>query len=116
MKLFNRRSNNGSNATENNITQSGWVAISTGASGNVSTTVTFPVAFSSNPLIYASYGGDTATATSTYGSGAINVKRAVGYAITPSTTTMTVGAYTTDGTAWASPNTVYVHWWAYGPA
>lgn len=109
------RNNNGSNVTEGTAKiQSGWVAIAGAANPTLSTTVTFPVAYTNVPIVVAVYGGDTSGSTSTLGSGGINVKQAYADATSLTTTNFLAYAATRDGTNWSVGNTVYIQWIAIG--
>ena len=109
------RHNNGSNITEATAKiLTGWVTITPGVNSTGSATITFSSAFTSPPIVVAVYGGDTAGATSTLGSGGINVKQAYADATVITTTTFLAIVATRDSTNWAAGNTCYVQWIAIG--
>ena len=113
---FSRR-NNTTNITEAGAKiQTGWVAIAVASTTpNASATITFPVAFTNVPIVNCTFGGDTAGATSTLGSGAANVQGAGAMARSVTTTTFIATAGTFNAANnWTSGNTVYIHWTAIG--
>lgn len=114
-QMLINRSNNGSNTTETAARiETGWIALTATAASTVQGTITFPVAFTSVPIVTATYGGDTAGASSTLGSGAINVKQAYADAVALTTSGFTALAATRDATNWTAGNTIYIQWIAIG--
>lgn len=115
MRIFNRRSNNGTVVTEPNaFEQSGWVAIQGAGTNQVHQVITFPIPFATVPVVNCTFGGDTSTTTNTLGAGGANVQAAAAFARGPSTTGADIGATSIGGGVWGTANTVYVHWTAKG--
>jgi hypothetical protein len=98
----------------NTVILTGWGYLTPGVSPFMNETVTFGITFTQRPIVTASYGGDTAGATSTYGSGGANVKNATCGAISITTTGFTLRGQTTDASSWAAGNTAYYQWMAIG--
>jgi len=110
------RQNNTSNTVTNPRIETGWVAIPVSSTTpNATIVITFGSAFTSVPIVLATFGGDTAGASSTLGAGGANVQAAAAMARTVSTTgaTLTAGTFNSSFN-WTSGNTVYIHWIAIG--
>jgi hypothetical protein len=108
------RNNNGSTTTEATAKiQTGWIAFQPGANSAANTVITFPVAFTSIPIVTATFGGDTAGVTSTLGVGGANVNNGWAEAFAETTTGFTI-RIKSDGAAWTATSTVYVKWVAIG--
>lgn len=117
MRIFNRRSNNGSSGTEPGaIIQSGWAAFTfSGTATNASFTITFPKAFAGVPIVVLSFGGDQASGSPALGSGGNTVKLFAAAKVTDVTSSnCKAWVYTTDNTTYVSGQVVYVHWIAIG--
>ena len=96
--------------------QTGWVAIPVATtSPGATASVTFPVAFTNIPIVIATYGGDTAGATSTLGAGGPNIQGATAQARSVTTSGFSATASTLNASAtWTTGNTVYIQWVAIG--
>lgn len=117
MRIFNRRSNNGSSTTEPNaLLQSGWVGFTfSGTATNTSIAVTFPQAFTGTPIVTLTFGGDQSAGSLALGNGVNSVKLfAAAKAVSVTSTGFTAYIYTTDSTSWVSGQSVYAHWIAVG--
>lgn len=110
----NRRNHSTNIVNSNAKIQSGWAYGTPGVASTINLSITFPVAFTVAPIVTATFGGDTAGATSTYGSGNANVKNAYAEAISITTTGFTIRVVTGDASNWAAGNTVYAQWIAVG--
>ncbi len=105
--------NSSSVATSGAGVQAGWGYMQ-GAASQLVTTVTFPQAFSSLPIVTATWGGDNA-ASGAYGAGGNNVKGlATCKAEAITATTFDVRIRTTDGTSWGAGDFVFYQWVAVG--
>lgn len=108
------RQDNTTNSTESTArVLTGWGLITPGVATIATELVTFNSAFTSPPIVMATYGGDTTGATSTYGSGAATVQNAYATAILVTATTFTIRLVSPGG-SWAAGNTVYYQWIAIG--
>jgi hypothetical protein len=115
MRIFNRRNNNGSNTTEPNaLIQSGYGVITPGAASSGNQAVTFPIPYTSAPIVVITFGGDAAS-SSAYGAGNNTVKLfAAAKAVGITNTGFTAWIYATDNTAYAAGNTAFYQWIAIG--
>lgn len=108
------RQNNTSNSTATGQrVEVGW----TGGIGNGTThiniTVTFGTAFTTIPIVVATYGGDQTGTTLTYGSGGININYASVWATAVTITGFTLRIESPSG-SWTTGQAAYAQWQATG--
>jgi hypothetical protein len=109
------RDNNGTNTTESVAKlQTGWAAATAGGTvSSLTATVTFPVAFSSAPIVVCVFGGDQIGGSIVYGSGGNNrvgTVSAKAYGVTTTGCTL----YAAGGSSWSSGDILYWQWIAIG--
>jgi hypothetical protein len=109
------RSNNGATVNETAAKiQTGWGAVTVGSTVNqVSTSITFPVAFTNIPMITVSCGGDQASGTVALGNGGNIIQGLVAAKHVIDTTTGTLIYLSAIGN-WTAGNIVYFTWIAIG--
>lgn len=91
----------------------GWGVITPGVASVAQETVTFGVTFVQRPVVTLVYGGDHASSTS-YGSGDVTIKHAVGEVGLVTTTGFKAYVVSRDASNWAAGNTVFYQWMAIG--
>lgn len=92
----------------------GWGVVTPGVSAITNETVTFGVTFSQRPIVLITFGGDNASAATTYGSGTAAVKIGIAQASAITTTTFLAHVRSVDGTNWAAGQTAFYQWTAIG--
>jgi hypothetical protein len=99
----------------NSVILTGWGIFAQGAAANKSEAVTFGITFAAIPIVLATYGGDSAAANTSYGSGGNTVKGPVCIkAHTLTTTGFTAHIHTSDGTSWGATDNTFYQWLAVG--
>lgn len=99
----------------NSVILTGWGIYAQSAVANKSETVTFGITFASRPIVLVSYGGDSAAANTSYGSGANTVKGPVCIkAHTIATGSFIAQIHTSDGTSWGATDNAFYQWIAIG--
>lgn len=115
MRMFNRRSSNGTNTTEPGaILQSGWAVITNSATTQLVSTVTFSPAYATAPIVTVGCAGDAAT-NGGYGFGGVNLSQS----IIPRINGLSTGGFTisiskADGTNFSASGFTWVTWIAIG--
>jgi hypothetical protein len=93
--------------------EAGWYFVSTGANASVNQAVTFKTAFTNNPIVICTFGGD-AVSNGGYGAGGANIKNAFAEAISISTSGFTARICSQDGSSWTNGDYIWFQWIAIG--
>lgn len=107
------RQDDTSNSTKEDVLiQYGYGVMATGVASSKTEVITFPVAYTSVPIVVLQYGGDDTAGATTLGAGGQEDQTAYGYATSVTTTTF-VARLTSTGN-WAAGTTAFYHWVAIG--
>lgn len=110
-----RQDNTSNSYKHNSVLLTGWGIYAQGAASSKVETVTFGITFAQAPITMATYAGDNANVSTSYGSGGNNVKGPVCVkTIAQTTTSHDVRVNTADGTSWGATDNVFYTWMAVG--
>lgn len=111
---FNNRQNNTTPATGTPLREEfGWRGAIGNGTGTLVLAVTFTTAFTSLPIVEATFGGDVASATISYGSAGANIHSAWVMATNITLTGFNIILKADTGT-WNTNHSVYAQWHAKG--
>ena len=109
------RQDDTTNSTQENVLlQYGWGVVNGAVVTAINDTVTFPVSYSSRPIVTVVYGGDQIGGTAAYGNGVASRNNGFVEAITITTTGFVARIASSPSTNWAVGDFIYYQWFAIG--
>jgi len=87
-----------------------------GVASQVNETVTFPTAYSAEPIVLIAPGGDDTSAGTSLGSGNVEANYFLTEAVTLTSSSFLAVARVANGANWAAGTTVFYHWLSIGPS
>ena len=108
------QSNTTNTVIQNPIIQTGWKVIAGSVSGVLTDSVTYPITYSTAPIIVAVFGGDNIGGAATYGAGGANRNNAFAEAFSVTVSGFSVRIVSSPSSNWAVGDNIFYQWIAIG--